>query len=963
MKRTTVLMACIALVLSFQNFSSTSAPASPELQFTIGLNSRLALQAARPFPKVKSEPFWGTLNQSISQAAMSGAFDEKELIEQIRIALAPLQTSEDPGRIAPDLQFPLMTRAYFVGLGRSKFSKRILSPEGEEQLNSIFFDMMNRMAIVMPYDTSGAEFVGSTGGASYKWLMDSENHRFSQQTTYLLLAQALKSTAYAGRKLGNGLTVSENYERWSKHWKVLLEDRIRYGLLIEVGAPTYTKYTFSAILNLIDFAEDASIRRQSTNLADLILATAADETIPNGIRGGAKSRKHAQEFAEDDGTGHIFKLFFTNDRSVANTSLAPMYLTTSYYPPPTVFKLWKKASEQKSYEVNWRVPGVLAKDTRDVRPQDAVFHYTYMTPDYVLGSSLLNRQLTYASISSESRSMTLAVNDVGADGAAPFINFGPGDGQCFDRVIGAQKRNVLIYQKNFAQYVNGLDRCLGVAASGQQQTWPVTRTLSNGKSMTYNYVRADRMNSPKDGSDVTRNHVDMTFTKNFSVQLAEGALVFTSPNKRVYVWVKPVRGTFALKDYYNKETHALDSSVALTDAYLTTDPFSPVVVVTTSAANYKNNLSKFISEMAYLNELTLDKNKVIFEPSLRSQLEPDDVMADLSNAVVSDGWRPVPGRAAHSPQAGIEVVNAGKAKVTYSVQIPKTGEYDVKLRLIHRKLNQAMNFDVQIDGGVVRPMTGNARKGSWFWYDVNASDAGSRIKLAEGKHQITFVGKTEATYVDAVVFLNRNTGSRLAGPDKVIYFENTDNGSQDSVINNIPAQQSPKFLSATYDSANIYSARDSGVWDVRAEDSGMVIRSGVFGKATGEKIEGTLLRLQDADGLTVGDRGVDEAGTAFVRMNPKTSFRLNAKVQKQGAYAVFARTRARDGNADSAFVRSGNSTIPWHVPQSQEWSWNYGKNKAGGILQIELNVGDNDFAVDFRENGLEIEALMLVPVN
>ena len=59
--------------------------------------------------------------------------------------------------------------------------------------------------------------------------------------------------------------------------------------MIEAALATYLKYTIA------DFSADAELRLKTLTFLDMILASAAIESLPNSARGDSRSRKNILE--------------------------------------------------------------------------------------------------------------------------------------------------------------------------------------------------------------------------------------------------------------------------------------------------------------------------------------------------------------------------------------------------------------------------------------------------------------------------------------------------------------------------------------------------------------------------------------------------------------------------------------------------------------------------------------------
>lgn len=288
---------------------------------------------------------------------------------------------------------------------------------------------------------------------SVVWKMrGSENHTLASESSFFLTAQFIKnSPELANRPYEDGKTAKMHYETWRRFISLMLEERIKRGMYIEVASPSYEDESRQAIQNIRDFAEDPVIRKKAEMALDVSYALIAQESI-NGVRGGAKSRVYSFKGsfwgAADDRTYNV--LFGPPGYQVLNS---PIQATSSYLPPPAIMNLGSDLAKRGTYEMVERVPGIgaRAKDST-ISSDKSVYRYAFATPDYVLGSFVLDPKETYIAPSSQNRWQGIVFEgDTGARIAPQVTRLKGKELDTEQRVhnpfASLQDRNVLITQR------------------------------------------------------------------------------------------------------------------------------------------------------------------------------------------------------------------------------------------------------------------------------------------------------------------------------------------------------------------------------------------------------------------------------------------------------------------------------------------------------------------------------------
>lgn len=237
----------------------------------------------------------------------------------------------------------------------------------------------------------------------------SENHHLMMWTSLWGAAQILAQQAdYRDRAFGDGSTPAQVLPAFEEYFKRYARERAAKGLLVECGSPTYAKYSVGCWYNLADFARDEELRQLFGMLLDVYWADWALDQI-DGVRGGSRHRNYPGEpswagCATGDAAWYHFGSGTPQSRHPGSLCAA----TSRWRPDPVVMELVQGASHLGSYVARSRRPGKLREGAQEsaglaadsshplgkgVYQLDSaggeLLRYTYRTPDFVLGASLV----------------------------------------------------------------------------------------------------------------------------------------------------------------------------------------------------------------------------------------------------------------------------------------------------------------------------------------------------------------------------------------------------------------------------------------------------------------------------------------------------------------------------------------------------------------------------------------------
>ena len=302
------------------------------------------------------------------------------------------------------------------------------------------------------------------------WQWGSENHHIQAWVSFWSALNVLaRDQAYAARTFADGSTVRELKADFDSYFKRWLRERATHGLFVEANSPTYAKYSLSGLYNLVDFADDAELRRLSREFLDLCWTQWALEQV-DGIRGGSRHRSYAGGPSIDGSSlGNLAWYHFGIGDAESRHPSVLCTITSAYQPPDFVKEIITRRAELGDYEITSRLPGLLAQtrtgeanystdranpmfNDRGVSQYDPacgqLLRRTYSTPGFVIGSSLLPAlpMDRWASTSSQNRWDGILFADTNAAGL--FVQPPKAKkGSIYNTQWSVQDRGVLLVQR------------------------------------------------------------------------------------------------------------------------------------------------------------------------------------------------------------------------------------------------------------------------------------------------------------------------------------------------------------------------------------------------------------------------------------------------------------------------------------------------------------------------------------
>jgi len=204
-----------------------------------------------------------------------------------------------------------------------------------------------------------------------------------------------------GRQVGGRATLSDgrkyvakdHYQAWVEFFKEYFRERARIGFFVERSSLGYMKYTMNYVDLVYGYCGDAELRNVARKFMDLAYADWAQEAI-SGLRGGPKTRHHYN--VGGYGAMTNFMVFYLGGPG-GGTHSWYCALCSDYELPKVVWELALDRQGLGCYEYISR--GVGEEENVWPRPAgqertilcdtDSRFvKYSYVTPDYILGTQM-----------------------------------------------------------------------------------------------------------------------------------------------------------------------------------------------------------------------------------------------------------------------------------------------------------------------------------------------------------------------------------------------------------------------------------------------------------------------------------------------------------------------------------------------------------------------------------------------
>lgn len=362
-----------------------------------GFDSRrdamLASQVAKPYPPAKSGNLnvWGLQDYALAALYLNRNLPKanKAVIDAVELVLADQTLLEKNGHWKGNLFF----RIYRFFAHDSKYFPGRLTPEAEAKICEFFWKWAKSRSKVARADIKAFQTWAYWG---------SENHDAQRFSCGWSAASILKDVApYNTYKYDDGSTAKQQYDAWTDYAKEYLSQRTKKGLCIEIGTPTYTKYTLQGWYNYYDFAEDKELRKIAGMTLDLWWADWAESQI-NAVWGGGKSRVYADASVSGRDSTTAMSWYYLNIGSPKSQHPGIMCMATSTHRLPlVVMDIALDVSGRGVYEKCSRRSGLKKLPTPANAPAETNvcdpdfggnLRYTYVTPKFIIGTCMVQKR-------------------------------------------------------------------------------------------------------------------------------------------------------------------------------------------------------------------------------------------------------------------------------------------------------------------------------------------------------------------------------------------------------------------------------------------------------------------------------------------------------------------------------------------------------------------------------------------
>jgi len=201
----------------------------------------------------------------------------------------------------------------------------------------------------------------------------------------------------------------DHYDAWVDYFHRYIKDRAKSGFFLEKASGHYMTYTMGYLFDMYTWCGDNALKEATGNLLDVIWTEWAIDQI-HGVRGGSKTRYKYQPYTTPEGLRDSFseigQFFFGGAGNAHHNYFSTML---SNYEIPEI--VWKLAFDRKalgSYAYASRQLGESLADyigesglerTVVCKPTSRLIRYSWVTPDYILGTQMDHPGVTHNHLS------------------------------------------------------------------------------------------------------------------------------------------------------------------------------------------------------------------------------------------------------------------------------------------------------------------------------------------------------------------------------------------------------------------------------------------------------------------------------------------------------------------------------------------------------------------------------------
>lgn len=292
----------------------------------------------------------------------------------------------------------------------------------------------------------------------YIWFIQgSENHDLMDLSNAYLALQAVQNLpGYKDRKLPDGHTPAEHVKAWEKYYALYPLERAKNGLFVEIS-PTYGKWFVGEFVNMADFADSDLVRKRMEMLLHLMWADWSVDLMGE-VRGGGRTRCYQGLYSQAGGMDswdQMGRLLAGIDGSYGiNAAIqSQLIFTTSHYAlPEVILKIALGKQDDAPFVYRSTRPAKLVGKPKGGPREKGywmdgtggrMLRYTFHTPDYAMGSWMLDSRVNYAAINTQNRWQGV-IFPTNRNARVYPQSLGLGNGKTYNQHIAAQHRNVMI---------------------------------------------------------------------------------------------------------------------------------------------------------------------------------------------------------------------------------------------------------------------------------------------------------------------------------------------------------------------------------------------------------------------------------------------------------------------------------------------------------------------------------------
>ncbi len=294
----------------------------------------------------------------------------------------------------------------------------------------------------------------------------SENHHvmdFTINWHYAKLARDMPG--FKERKWIDGSTAEQQYTAWNEYFIAYAQARAKKSICAEMRSDGYNTTWIKGFYNFHDFG-DERVSKAASMLLDLYFAYWSEEQIGGHMGGGSSRLKGNNAFvmSRKGKNAYLAWLYFgmgEQPKEVNGHDIAA--LTSSYHPPAVIADIALDAQGRGTYEIIQRAQGLVVKGTvghtfpvatankpptKQRHDYGGVVRYSYCTPDFIMGTPMVEARanLEWAGISAQSRTQSVIFALEGDPRIVPIVR--PRDNLVtFNSFWSVQSKGSLVSQK------------------------------------------------------------------------------------------------------------------------------------------------------------------------------------------------------------------------------------------------------------------------------------------------------------------------------------------------------------------------------------------------------------------------------------------------------------------------------------------------------------------------------------